>query len=176
MTATDHEHCAVCGFDGAAFDDGALIAALNGLGARWTTLLASAGSDFRCRPAPNVWSAIEYAAHSRDITALHCFGVEQSLTQNEPVYPAIAADDLIETASVGYGAEDPEVVVIALDGEARHVARLVSNTPDGAWQRGLTIGEERMTVRRLLEHALHDSTHHLDDVQRGLEHLRHSSC
>jgi hypothetical protein len=41
-----------------------------------------------------------------------------------------------------------------------------------AWHLGLTIGASRSSVRRLLEHALHDSTHHLDDVTRGLATLR----
>jgi hypothetical protein len=38
--------------------------------------------------------------------------------------------------------------------------------------RGLTIGDSRSDVRRLLEHALHDSLHHLEDVERGLSLLR----
>ena len=37
---------------------------------------------------------------------------------------------------------------------------------------GSTIGGERSDVRRLLEHALHDSQHHLADVERGLTQLR----
>jgi hypothetical protein len=40
------------------------------------------------------------------------------------------------------------------------------------WSRGLTIGDDRSDVRRLLEHALHDSQHHLADVERGLTTLR----
>jgi hypothetical protein len=36
----------------------------------------------------------------------------------------------------------------------------------------LTIGDSRSDVRRLLEHALHDSLHHLADVERGLAALR----
>ena len=63
--------------------------ALRDLGPQWATLLSQAGSDVHVRPEPNVWSAIEYAAHSRDITALHVFGVEQALTGDEPSYPAI---------------------------------------------------------------------------------------
>jgi hypothetical protein len=56
------------------------------------------------------WSAIEYAAHSRDITALHVFGVQQALTQDEPTYPPIESDELIETAAATYGDADPDVV------------------------------------------------------------------
>jgi len=36
----------------------------------------------------------------------------------------------------------------------------------------LTIVEQRMDVRALLEHALHDSSHHLQDVAQGLAQLR----
>jgi hypothetical protein len=41
-----------------------------------------------------------------------------------------------------------------------------------AWSRGLTLGDQRLDVRRMLEHALHDSTHHLADVERGFARLR----
>ena len=37
---------------------------------------------------------------------------------------------------------------------------------------GITIGDERSDVRRLLEHALHDSLHHVGDVTRGLALIR----
>jgi hypothetical protein len=168
---TDHEYCPACGFDGSTFDDTALLAAINALGPRWRTLLAGAGPALRVRPAPDVWSALEYAGHSRDITALHVFGVEQALTENEPVFPAIDGDALIASAGSSYADEDPRAVVDRLDLEARRLARLAADAPD-EWERGLTIGDDRSTVRRLLEHALHDSMHHLDDVHRGLQDLQ----
>ena len=168
----DHERCEACGFDGASYDNPSLIAALRELGPRWRTQLVDAGTDLRTRPGPGVWSPIEYAAHSRDITALHVFGVEQALTGDEPSYPAIVADDLIEAAAATYVDEDPETVVAALDAHARRLARAAADAGDDTWQRGLTIGDERSTVRRLLEHALHDSLHHVDDVARGLLQLR----
>lgn len=124
------------------------------------------------RPAPDVWSAIEYAAHSRDITALHAFGVEQALTVDEPTYPPIMADDLVEAVAAGYIGDDPEAVVDTLDAQACRLAQRAGDAGGAAWQRGLTIGDERSTVRRMLEHALHDSLHHVDDVARGLLQLR----
>jgi hypothetical protein len=164
----EHERCEACGFDGAAYDDAALLAAVRDLGPRWRALIASAGTELRLRPAPEVWSAIEYAAHSRDITALHGFGVEQALTVDEPVLPGIEADELIESAAATYAAADPEPVVRALESEANRLARLADDAGPGQWSRGLTIGDERVEVRRLLEHALHDSLHHVGDVERGL--------
>jgi hypothetical protein len=167
----DHEQCEACGFDGGRYDDAALTDALRSLGPQWRAQLGEAGSELRERPDPDVWSAIEYAAHSRDITALHVFGVEQALTLDEPSFPEIA-DDLVDAAASDYADADPTIVADALEEHATRLAQLADDAGPGAWTGGLTIGETRLDVRRLLEHALHDSMHHLDDVERGLTRLR----
>jgi len=172
VAAVVHERCDACGFDGSTYGDAALIEALRRLGPLWRSLLADAGAELRIRPEPDVWSAIEYAAHSRDITALHCFGVEQALTGDEPTYPPIAAEDLIEAAAANYLDADPDAIADAIDTEARRLAQMAAMAPPEGWERGITIGTERSTVRRLLEHALHDSLHHIDDVTRGLAALQ----
>jgi hypothetical protein len=164
----DHEACAACGFDGASYDDRALLAALRNLGTTWRTQMNASGSALRVRPAPEVWSAIEYAAHSRDVTALHAFGVEQALITEEPNFPSIDGEDLIRSAAASYRDADPVQVVDGLEGEATRMVRLADEAGTQVWSRGLTIGGSRMDVRRLLEHALHDSVHHLVDVKRGL--------
>jgi DinB superfamily len=167
----EHERCEACGFDGARLDNVSLLDGLRALGPRWRGLLASTSTELRVRPEPDVWSAIEYAAHSRDITALHAFGVEQALTLDEPAFPAIGGD-LVESAAATYADADPEDVVDELDAQAAHLAQLADDAGSGAWSRGLTIGGERSDVRRLLEHALHDSQHHIADVERGLVRIR----
>jgi hypothetical protein len=134
--------------------------------------LRARGSELRVRPAPSTRSAIEYAAHSRDITALHVYGVGRALAENEVVFPAVEGDALFEASAVSYRDEDPDVVVDQLDREARRLGGLAAEASADAWGRGITIGEHRSTVRRMLEHALHDSLHHLDDVERGLHQLR----
>jgi hypothetical protein len=168
----EHEYCGACGFDGASYDASSLLAALRALGPSWRALISSSGQLLRVRPQPEIWSAIEYAAHSRDVTALHTFGVEQALTDEEPTFPAIDGEDLIQASSGSYGDADADEVVQALDAEATRLARLADDAGTDAWTRGLTIGESRMDVRRLLEHALHDSLHHLDDVERGMSAIR----
>ena len=172
MSDADHERCSACGFDGSDYDDASLVDSIVGLGSRWRALLIEAASELRVRPEPETWSAIEYAAHSRDITALHVFGVEQALTEDEPAYPAIEADTLIEASATAYHDEDPDGVVAQLDREARRLGASAADAGAARWSRGITIGDERSTVRRLLEHTLHDSLHHLDDVKRGLKALR----
>jgi DinB superfamily len=172
VSAVEHERCEACGFDGSVYDDVSLVASIDDLRSRWRRLLSEAGSELRIRPHPSTWSAIEYAAHSRDITALHVFGVEQALTEDEPIYPAIDGDALIEASAATYGEEDLDTVVDQLDLEVRRLRDVAANAAGDAWERGITVGDSRSTIRRLLEHALHDSLHHLDDVQRGLVTIR----
>lgn len=168
----EHEECEECGFDGATFDDAALLDGLRTLGQNWKKLLADAGVDLRTPPEPAVWSAIEYAAHSRDILALHVYGVEQALTVDEPSFPAIDADALIESAAVTYSTADPTAVGREIGLQARRLADVADSAESSDWTRGLVVGENRSDVRRLLEHALHDSSHHLADVERGIVTIR----
>jgi hypothetical protein len=167
----EHERCDACGFDGANYDNSSLLDAVRSLGPRWRSLLISSGLELRQRPGPEVWSALEYAAHSRDVTALHVFGVEQALTLDEPSYPPIGGD-LVDSAAASYGDADPEKVLDALEHHAMSLAQLADDAGSDRWSCGLTIGKDRSDVRRLLEHALHDSLHHLDDVERGLARIR----
>ena len=168
----EHEHCAECDFDGAAYEPTQLVDAIRELGPQWRLILIDAGSEVRLRPAPQTWSALEYAAHSRDVTALHVFGVEQALTIDEPRFPEIASAELIEGASANYASEDPGVVGGEIEEQARTLANLAESSGSAAWSRGITIGESRTSIRFLLEHALHDSRHHLVDVEKGLVTLR----
>ena len=168
----DHERCEACGFDGGRLADQDLLDGLHDLGPSWAALTAGAGDRLRVRPAPQTWSALEYAAHSRDITALHVWAVEQALSGGEPVLPDVDGDDLVEAAVSGYADADPTEVLDALEGHADRLADVARRAGTTAWVRGITFGESRSDVRRLLEHALHDSRDHLDDVGRGLATLR----
>ncbi len=168
LGSVDHETCGACGFDGASYDDIALLGALRSLGSTWRALIDTCGGALRVRPEPEVWSALEYVAHSRDVTALHAFGVEQALTAEEPRFPAVEGEALIQSGAMSYRDADPDQVVDTLEGEATRLALLADDAGTQTWSRGLTIGGSRMDVRRLLEHALHDSLHHLIDVEEGL--------
>ena len=75
-------------------------------------------------------------------------------------------------AAATYGDADPDEVSTELTTQAFLLAKVADDAGRDAWSRGLTIGDARSDVRRLLEHALHDSLHHLGDVERGLSRLR----
>jgi hypothetical protein len=117
-----------------------------------------------------VWSALEYAAHSRDVTALHLFGVQQALEQEEPAFPEID-EGLVDSLAATYETADPVEVGGELADHAERLAAAVGRSGPEVWTRGLIIGSVRRDVRRMVEHALHDSLHHLGDVERGLDAL-----
>jgi len=171
----DHEQCTACNFDGSEYEPAQMLDAIRDLGPQWIRLLLDAGDELRQRPAPETWSALEYAAHSRDVTALHVFGVEQALTFDEPTFPEIAGAELVQSASASYATQDPGVVGRELETQAGKLADLAEESGPTSWSRGITIGDSRSDVRRLLEHALHDSHHHLVDVENGLAILRAQS-
>jgi hypothetical protein len=168
----DHEQCVACGFDGSEYEPVLLLDAIRDLGPQWIQVLLDAGDELRLRPAPETWSALEYAAHSRDVTALHVFGVEQALTIDEPRFPEIAGEELVQSASSSYASQDPGAVGMELQTQTRRLADLAQESGPTSWSRGITIGDSRSDVRTLLEHALHDSHHHLVDVENGLASLR----
>ena len=78
---------------------------------------------------------------------------------------ASAEPRLIRNGSARVEVEDLDVALSLAE-------QLADDAGSNAWSRGLTIGDHRQDVRRLLEHALHDSLHHVDDVQRGVDRLR----
>ena len=143
------------------------------LGVRWRRQLADAGDDLRARPEPDTWSAIEYGAHSRDVIMLHAYGVKEALTRDEPTFPEIT-DDQLNAAASTYADADPQAVVDGMAEAAERLAQVAEDAGFDAWSRGITVGATRSDVRRVLEHALHDSEHHLGDVDHGLARLRTS--
>jgi hypothetical protein len=81
----------------------------------------------------------------------------------------------VEPRELPSDAQRRRATAVVADHIDRHAHRLLQQADDAtpaAWTRGLTIGDRRSDVRRLLEHALHDALHHLDDVEQGLTELR----
>jgi hypothetical protein len=61
--------CAQCGFDWEC-DREAVLASLEGIGSAVRQRIESA-SSIRIRPSVDVWSALEYAAHTRDVARFY---------------------------------------------------------------------------------------------------------
>ena len=130
-----------------------------------TTAEGIDASLLAARPAEGVWSALEYAAHSRDVTAMMSYAVTRALEEENPDFgPPPDAGDPVVPDSLAVAIAQLDKQVAKLNGTANRMGA------DG-WARPFTVGDEVLDVRWAIAHAVHDATHHLRDVGRGLHAL-----
>jgi hypothetical protein len=153
--------CAECGFDPSSvhFDDvpGRIRTAAAAMEGR---LRGDGASE---RPAPAVWSPLEYACHVRDVCRV--FGARLSLMRRG-TDPSFANWDQDETALVErYWAQGPALVAAELADEAERIAAdFESVRPEELQRPGRRSNGSRFTVETLASYFLHDLEHHVHDV------------
>lgn len=161
------ERCAECGFDGEHLMVGDAITVLRSMGRRWRELFEDVPDErLRERPSPEIWSALEYAAHTRDVIAVIWWGVDRFLKGDEPAFEGVEPDE--PGADHGYNALDPADVLSQLAANAEGMADRAERTLSEHWKRRGTVGETPTDTGWMLGHAVHDATHHIRDVERGL--------
>jgi hypothetical protein len=161
------EICAECGFDSTHLTVPDAVAGLRSMGRRWRELFDGASDEaLRRRPAPEVWSPLEYAAHTRDILGLFVGGVAAVLAGERPVYPAVEPDP--PGFDHGYNDLDPQTVLGELAGYADRLADAAEAARPEQYARTAVIGDTERDATWLLFHALHDASHHLKDVAKQL--------
>jgi hypothetical protein len=157
--------CEECGFDwGTARDT--TISSIASAGARFTDALEPFDdNEVRTRPAPDVWSALEYTAHTRDALDFYDERVRRVVTEEHPHLTAVGFARLAEER--GYNAE---VVMFSLDGLTATADRLAARLralPANGWERaGIGSDGDVRTVLTLARRGAHEVEHHLMDVAR----------
>ena len=171
--------CDECGFESDALSEADLVATCERFAKRYRAPLTRflPGEDgpavLRRRPAPDVWSALEYAAHTRDVLAFYRERIERVLAEDRPTFHAVGFGGREEERA--YNDEDPATTADQVAAEATAVAALLGGLDEDQWRRvGLSSegdGAER-TVRVLAERLVHDAHHHLLDIGRSLRAAR----
>ena len=168
--------CEECGFDYEALDPADAPAAIRSFAKRYRAPLTRFLRDedgevlVRQRPAPEVWSALEYAAHVRDVFESYDRWIRQILDEDRPVLEGPGPDDL--AAERRYNEDDPVAVADALAANTERLAATLGAVPAEGWDRvGLRRDEER-SVRLHARRAVHEGSHHLLDIGRGLRAVR----
>lgn len=153
--------CTECGFDTRAVGRGDIGEIVRANAARWPGVLAAAGATRR--PAPGVWSPLEYACHVRDVFRVFEARLALMLSQDAPTFDNWDQD---ETAVAHrYSTQNPDVVSGELTTAAASVAAAFDTVPDDAWGRtGLRGDGAAFTVETLGRYFVHDPEHHLFDV------------
>jgi hypothetical protein len=119
----------------------------------------------RRRPSPEVWSALEYAAHVRDVIDFYADRIHRVLTEERPQMPD--ADFSSMPGRRSYLEEDPAVVVDEIADSLVAVEERLRSLSFDQWARvGIgTDGDER-TLLVLARRLAHDGQHHLLDLDR----------
>jgi hypothetical protein len=180
-------HCPECGFEGTAVNPGNGEATVRDLGRRYQAPLTRSmpGEDLdrllRLRPAPDTWSALEYAAHVRDGIALWGSTLHLALTEDRPHIP-LPDPDIADrfAAEAAYNRQEPRDVSEQLTANANRMAAKIATIATVAdagvdgWDRTVVIGDEEMSALAIVRKVAHEGGHHLLDVGRSLRVARAS--
>lgn len=163
------ETCPACRFDGAEYDLQDSLGTLRALGPMWEqTVEGVDAAVLLARPSPTVWSAAEYTAHAADVTQAMGRLLHGLLTIDDLEVEAVP-EGHAPNVSAGFGA--------ALERLTANLARLhdratrVGDEDDPQWRRTALADGHEVEGAWVLRHAIHDASHHLSDIGRGLHQL-----
>lgn len=159
----DVERCDECGFDGAAWTDAAAVGEIGALHERFTDALERfEPAHVTGRPLPDTWSVAEYVDHVREVLFGMRFLLDTAVTapgsdlgdppepRFDPTPRAIEVADAL--AGLGHQAAALSTRLDALDADE--------------WSATVVVGGDVHDAHWIARHAVHDSHHHLLDIER----------
>jgi DinB superfamily len=153
--------CPDCGFDAAAIRPIQVAAQVRGTATAFAVVLQQ--PDARDRPAPGVWSVVEYGCHVRDVCRVFDERVRLMLSQDDPLFGNWDQD--ATALAERYWTQEPAVVTAELTAAAETVARIFDRVHVHQWSRpGRRSNGSAFTVDSLARYFLHELVHHLHDV------------
>ena len=182
------EHCEVCGFVWELVPAAELPSRVAEVGPSFRRLMlppdrpAGWAERAATRPSPDVWSAIEYACHVRDVVLTNRERVLTTLVLDEPHFTPMFRDERVRLA--GYASEDLTEVVGQIEMATAMFARAMARLDRPQLDRRCHYGFPDPAVRTVAwvgAQTVHEAEHHLIDIAAqlapfdlGLEHVRRS--
>jgi len=153
--------CDECSFDASLIRYDEIPELLRKNANAWPAVLGR--SDVRLRPNESTWSALEYAAHVRDVFRLFPQRLALILANDGPTFANWDQDETAE--SERYNEQDPAIVGEQLidAGEAAALA-FGAVAPEDRTRAGYRSDGAVFTVEALARYFVHDPIHHLHDV------------
>ena len=153
--------CPECGFDARAVRQVEVKNRIYANASAWQRVLEQPGAQ--TRPAPAVWSPLEYACHVRDVHLIFDERVRLMLEADDPLFANWDQDEA--AVHGGYGEQDPAVVADELAVAAAAASQTYATVDGAQWERsGRRSNGSVFTVDTIARYHLHDVEHHLHDV------------
>jgi uncharacterized protein (DUF934 family) len=157
--------CPQCGFDSRAVRREDVPRLLADQVTQWSAVMDR--PDVRDRPAPLVWSALEYGCHVRDVYRVFEQRLQLMLRVEDPVFDNWDQD--ATALEQRYHVQEPARVSAELAEAGRGLAAAFDEVADEDWERtGRRSDGAVFTVDTLARYALHDPAHHAWDVGDGV--------
>jgi hypothetical protein len=156
------ETCPDCGYDAARVSMTDLPDVVGAVVDRFVAQLSE--PEAAARPAPAVWSPLEYACHIRDVCRMFRGRLDRMLTEDDPLFANWDQDDTAREER--YWEQDPALVSTELRAAAVDVADAFAAVPPDRLDRpGRRSDGASFTVDRLGRYFAHDLVHHEWDVR-----------
>lgn len=161
--------CDVCGFD----FDAMTIAEVPDRATNGTSAIAALLGDdpirAAARPSSERWSAVEYAAHVRDVLLSIRDRVVIGLVEDTPTFSPLYREERVDLGL--YRNDPPEAVAVEVEAAGAMLLRLLAEIESVPLQRSVHYGYPNPSLRTLewmAKQAVHEIEHHLDDMRENL--------
>lgn len=125
----------------------------------------------RARPAAEVWSPLEYLAHTGDAIGWYAARISRILTEDRPCLDPFDWD--AHTAGQRYHERHLTDVLATVRGTCAGLTAGLQALTATEWARqGIGSDGSVRTVAQLADRAGHEAHHHLRDIELGLQSIR----
>ena len=153
--------CPECGYDASTVSVADLPHRIRANAVVWLALMGD--PEVTVRPAPGVWSPLEYACHVHDVHQVFHERLAAMMTEHEPHFPNWDQD--ATAVERRYDQQVPAIVGPTLVASAYAVGDVYASVPDDDWGRkGIRSDGSVFNIASLGRYHLHDIEHHLHDV------------
>lgn len=161
----DEDHvCEGCGIAYVAISDAEAMVTIRELPVRLRRAMVVLSPDrLAVRPAPDVWSVVEYLCHMRDVFTSATIRLYRLRTEAGPIVEPMLND--LRAARFGYREAAPAQVMQELDSAVAGFVAEVARASAADLDRTLVRqpGESR-SGRWLVRQAMHEGVHHVADI------------
>lgn len=155
--------CVECGLDLDGISSAEVIPRVSAGVAAVAEILDAGGEELRARPAPEVWSVLEYAAHIRDVALTYRELIIAAMAVDQPVKQKMFRELRVDMGM--YAPETADQVRTSLEIASRLFANTFSTLSREQLQRTAVCLGEVHTMVWVGAHVIHEVEHHLDDIR-----------